>query len=75
MIRRIGAAFILSLLITAILFEAAANERPPSVPPLTQVTVRLRGEYRFEPDQITLKAGQETELILVNEGSVLHEFL
>ena len=69
---RIGVAFILFLLI-AVTFEAAANERPPSVQP-KQVTVYLR-EYRFEPDRITLKTGQEIELILVNEGSVLHEFI
>lgn len=32
-------------------------------------------EYRFEPAQIEIAAGRETELILTNRGSVLHEFI
>lgn len=50
-----------------------ADERIPGAD-RRQVTVRLL-EYRFEPAQITLKVGEEAELVLVNEGRVMHEFI
>ncbi len=53
--------------------EALADKRMPISNP-QQVTIRLL-EYRFEPAQITLKAGQAVELILINEGTVMHEFI
>lgn len=52
---------------------AFADEKPEDDAP-QRVTVRLT-EYRFDPARIELKTGQETELTLVNEGTVLHEFI
>lgn len=52
---------------------ALADEKPEDDAP-QRVTVRLT-EYRFDPARIELKTGQETELTLVNEGAVLHEFI
>ena len=52
---------------------AFADEKPEDDAP-QRVTVRLT-EYRFDPARIELKTGQETELTLVNEGAVLHEFI
>lgn len=40
----------------------------------TRLTVRL-SEYRFEPARVFLKSGEPVELFLVNEGTVLHEFV
>ncbi len=37
-------------------------------------TVHLR-EYRFDPPEIRLTVGRDSELILVNDGTVLHEFV
>jgi len=31
-------------------------------------------EFRFTPDTITLRAGVEARLVLVNRGAVMHEF-
>jgi plastocyanin len=70
--RQIGMLFILCLLLTGP-FVALAGERSPSEK-LQRTTVRLL-EYRFEPSQITLKVGEEIELTLVNEGTVMHEFI
>ena len=39
-----------------------------------RVTVHLR-DFRFEPSTITLKAGETVELTLINDGTVLHEFV
>jgi uncharacterized cupredoxin-like copper-binding protein len=39
-------------------------------------TVQVRmSEFKFEPDPIRVKAGQEVRLDLVNEGTVVHEFM
>lgn len=70
--RQIGMLFILCLLLTGPAV-ALADERPPSEK-LQRTTVRLI-EYRFEPSQITLKVGEEIQLTLVNEGTVMHEFI
>lgn len=67
------AALTALLLISAILSfpgdASAADEEAAQ-----RVTVRLT-EYHFEPDRITLTAGQKAELILKNEGTVMHEFV
>jgi len=39
-----------------------------------KVTMRLL-EYRFEPSQIILRSGKNAELTLINEGTVMHEFV
>jgi len=52
---------------------AAAGDPVPDVPP-QRVTVRLL-EYRYEPARIVLKAGRETELRVINRGTVVHEFV
>jgi len=70
--RRIVVVFILSLLMAGH-FEALADERAINAK-ANQVTVRLL-EYRFEPAQIIFKAGENAELILINEGTVMHEFV
>lgn len=41
---------------------------------IKRITVQL-SEYRFEPSQIELSVGQETELVLVNNGKTMHEFI
>jgi uncharacterized cupredoxin-like copper-binding protein len=53
--------------------ETFADDKTPTASP-NRVTVRLQ-EYRFDPPEILLKAGEESELILVNQGTVLHEFV
>jgi uncharacterized cupredoxin-like copper-binding protein len=70
--RRIVVVFILSLLMAGH-FEALADEGSIKAKP-NQVTVRL-SEYKFEPAQIILKSSEPSELILINEGTVLHEFV
>lgn len=32
-------------------------------------------EFTFDPDQVTVAAGQETTIVLTNEGDVPHEFM
>ena len=41
---------------------------------MKRITVQL-SEYRFEPSRIELSVGQETELVLVNNGKTMHEFI
>jgi uncharacterized cupredoxin-like copper-binding protein len=67
-----GLAIGLGLVLMAVP-PALADEKPEDAAP-QRVTVRLT-EYRFDPARIELKTGQETELTLVNEGTVLHEFI
>ena len=38
------------------------------------VTIRL-SDYRFTPSRIELKVGEATELTIVNEGTIMHEFV
>lgn len=52
---------------------ALADKKPEAGAP-QRVTVTL-SEYRFDPARIELNVGRETELTLVNEGTVLHEFV
>jgi uncharacterized cupredoxin-like copper-binding protein len=54
-------------------FVALADERS-TTEKLQRMTIRL-SEYRFEPSQVVLKTGEEIELTLVNEGTVMHEFI
>jgi len=70
--RAVGTLVILSLLLISSI-AVLADERLTSEK-RQRVTVRLK-EYRFEPSMITLKVGQEVELVLVNNGTVLHEFI
>ncbi len=70
--KQIGMLFIACLLLPGP-FMALADERPPTGK-LQRMTIRL-SEYRFEPSQIALKIGDEIELTLVNEGTVMHEFI
>ena len=39
-----------------------------------RVTIHL-SDYRFDPSTITLKSGETVELTLINNGTVLHEFV
>ena len=50
-----------------------ADEKPSTGHP-RQITVHLR-EYQFEPAQIVLKAGEKVELTLMNDGTMMHEFI
>ncbi|MEW6325282.1 MAG: cupredoxin domain-containing protein [Nitrospirota bacterium] len=52
----------------------AAAQSDEEAAPARQVTVRLL-DYRFEPSEIVLKAGEPVELTLINDGTVLHEFV
>lgn len=38
------------------------------------VTIHLR-EYRFDPSDIRLTVGRDSELIVINDGTVPHEFV
>jgi uncharacterized cupredoxin-like copper-binding protein len=53
--------------------EALADEKSPNANP-QRITVHLQ-EYRFQPEQIVLKGGEEVELTLINDGTVMHEFI
>jgi plastocyanin len=50
------------------------NEAKKSDGDLRRITVRLQ-EYHFEPAEIRLKVGEEVELTLINDGTVMHEFI
>ena len=50
-----------------------ADERSPVHNP-QQATVR-QSEYRFEPARITFRAGKPVELTIINDGTILHEFV
>jgi plastocyanin len=64
-------------LLTAIVLlgpaAASGDERPADAAP-QRLTVHLT-EYRFEPSRIAFTAGQAVELTLINDGTVLHEFV
>lgn len=48
----------------------------PIIPSAAGASVRITmGEFYFRPDTVTLKAGQEVTIELVNEGAVEHEFM
>ena len=70
--RLIRLIFVFCLLTVGSL-EALADEQIASDNP-KRITMHLR-EYRFEPAQIALKAGEEVELALINDGKVMHEFI
>lgn len=67
---------VLTIVSGLILLAASAvlADRTPEGDAPQRMTVTL-SEYRFDPARIELKAGRETELTLVNEGTVLHEFV
>ncbi len=69
---RIGIAFILFLLM-AVALEVLADEESLSAAP-QQGTVRML-EYRFEPARITFRVGKPVELTIINDGTILHEFV
>ena len=60
-------------LLTVSSLEALADEQIASDNP-KKITMVMH-EYRFEPAQIVLKAGEEVELTLINDGKVMHEFI
>jgi uncharacterized cupredoxin-like copper-binding protein len=66
------AAFVTLIFLAGGSLAASADEGTPTE--ARQVTVRLR-EYRFEPSEIILEKGEEVALILINDGTVLHEFI
>lgn len=43
-------------------------------PRMQKVTVTMT-DFKFTPPTITLRAGVETEIVLVNKGKVQHEFM
>jgi uncharacterized cupredoxin-like copper-binding protein len=70
--RRVVIIVLLSLIVYGpsklLAHEKSLSEKPH------RTTVRLQ-EYRFEPTTITLKTGRPAELILVNDGISMHEFI
>jgi uncharacterized cupredoxin-like copper-binding protein len=69
---RVGIAFIIFMLMAGSV-EVLADEESPTTTPL-RGTVRLL-EYRFEPARLTFNVGEPVELTLINDGTVLHEFV
>ncbi len=63
----------LLLLVAPMGTETRASDRHPAAE-IQEVRIRLL-EYRFDPAQVTIHRGRETELILVNDGAVMHEFV
>jgi uncharacterized cupredoxin-like copper-binding protein len=53
--------------------EALADEKFLSGHP-QRITIHLL-EYHFQPAQIALTAGEEVDLTLINDGTVMHEFI
>ena len=54
--------------------STSGDDTEPPAEPARRVTVRL-SEFQFTPPRIELKAGELTELTLINEGMVTHEFV
>lgn len=54
--------------------NAAVHHEISHTSAVQQATIYLQ-EYRFEPAQTTLKAGQPARLILINKGTTVHEFV
>jgi uncharacterized cupredoxin-like copper-binding protein len=52
-----------------VLLAACGGQEEPQV-----LTVRM-SEFAFSPDSITIEAGREVQLTLVNDGALEHEFL
>ncbi len=69
-IGRVAMSLTIGMALTVIL----GTSIPAVGEPVRTVTVRL-SEYHFEPSEIGLTAGEEIELVLVNEGRVKHEFI
>jgi uncharacterized cupredoxin-like copper-binding protein len=67
-INRLVGIGILIFIFSATAYPVYAEEE------IKRVTVRL-SEYRFEPSQIELSVGEATELVLINEGKTMHEFI
>jgi len=51
------------------LFVASCGGQAPQ-----EITIRMT-EFKFEPNTVQIKAGQEVRLTLINEGTLEHEFL
>ena len=54
--------------------SVASEDHPSDDNPQMQLTVVL-SDYRFEPSTMEIPVGQESELILINRGTVTHEFI
>jgi uncharacterized cupredoxin-like copper-binding protein len=64
--------FVACLSLAPVTISAADEEETLHV--TQRATVRL-SDYRFEPSTITFKAGETAELILINNDTMLHEFV
>jgi plastocyanin len=51
-----------------------AEEDEEALTVTQRVTIHLR-DFRFDPSTITLKSGETAEVTLINDGTVLHEFV
>jgi uncharacterized cupredoxin-like copper-binding protein len=67
--RRHIVAVMMILALVGMLFAFAA-----AAPKVQKVTITLT-DFKFTPSTITLQAGVETEIILINKGKVEHEFM
>lgn len=52
--------------------DGSAVTAPPNA---QQVTLIARDSMRFEPETLTVQAGQPVHLTLVNEGHIPHDFM
>lgn len=68
-----------SLVVVGVLVGVAAlasllTARPASAAGVHKVTLVMK-EFKFEPSKIQLKAGEEVELTIRNEGQVSHDWM
>lgn len=59
------------LLLCAILLAACGSSAPGAAAPTITLTTT---EFRFNPNALTLKAGEPTTILLKNTGQTLHDF-
>ena len=80
-----GRSFILAVLALTLLLTAACSSASASTPVVgtpeattsagaQQLTIHAFDAMRFEPNVITVRAGQPVELTLTNDGSSDHDF-
>jgi uncharacterized cupredoxin-like copper-binding protein len=65
---------ILALLAGAVVLAACAPA-PSDPPEVREVTVTMTDELRFEPESLTVAAGETVRFVVHNAGATDHEFL
>ena len=39
------------------------------------IEISARDEFRFDPDEVTVQAGEEVTFVITNDGEIVHEFV